>query len=248
MDTRIQVFPTTAALTYGAAEKISAVLSAAQVNRGVVSLALSGGSTPRAVYELLASPVYRNRIDWQHLQIFWGDERCVPPESSESNYRMGYQALLRHVPVPSRHIHRIRGELPPAEAARAYEIELHNAFGIAPAEIPQLSLVLLGLGDDGHTASLFPGSSAARESRRLVAETFVERLSTWRVTMTYPLLKNAGAILFLVSGTSKSEIVRSVVQELRPELPASAFVRFADTVTWYLDHDAASSLDQAESI
>ncbi len=245
-DARIQVFPTTAALSYAAAEKIVTTLSAAHVQGGVVSLVLSGGSTPHGVYELLASESYKKRIDWSRLHIFWGDERCVPPESAESNYRMAHQALLRNVPLPAHHIHRIRGELPAAEAARAYEFELRNAFGIAETEIPRFSLVLLGLGEDGHTASLFPGTTALSENVRLVTEVYVERLSMWRVTMTYPLFARAGAVLFLVSGPAKATIVRSVVRE-NAELPAAQVAHNAGNVQWYLDRDAASLIDDSEN-
>jgi 6-phosphogluconolactonase len=247
MRERIQVFPTTSAFTYGAAEKITGVLSAAQVTHGIVSLVLSGGSTPRAVYELLASPAYRNKIDWQHLHVFWGDERCVAPDSPESNYRMASLALLRHVAVPPQHIHRIHGELPPAEAARAYERDVVTTLGVPKGGIPRCTLILLGLGEDGHTASLFPGSTAVAESLRLVVETFVERLSTWRVSMTYPLLRNAANILFLVSGVSKASIVRAVVRDAQASLPATSFLSSTGNVAWYLDRDAASLLDDTEN-
>ena len=241
----IQVFPTSTALSYGAAEKITAILSAAHSTGGMVSLVLSGGSTPRTVYELLSSS-YQKKIDWSHLHVFWGDERCVPPDSAESNFRMAHQALLRHVPIPQHHIHRMRGELPPSEAARAYEIELRNAFGLTPGDIPRFSLVLLGLGDDGHTASLFPGSSALDESKRLITETYVERLAIWRVTMTFPLLDRANHILFLVAGPTKAAIARSVIGEGRVEFPAAHFARSSGDVHWYLDRDAASLLDPTE--
>ena len=245
-DARIHVFPTTAALSYGAAEKIVAALSTAHAGGGVVSLALSGGSTPRGVYEILASAAYRKRIDWSRLHVLWGDERCVPPEAAESNYRMAHQALLRDVPIPAHHIHRIRGELPPAEAARAYEIELRNVFGIAGEEIPRVALVLLGMGEDGHTASLFPGSTALNEKRRLVTEVYAERLNAWRVTVTFPLLAKAGAILFLVSGTAKASMVHAVLHDEGAEFPAARVARMKGDVQWYLDRDAASLFDDLE--
>lgn len=243
----IQEFPTPAALSYGAAEKISSVLSAAHMRGGVVSLVLSGGSTPRVVYELLASPAYRKKIDWAHLHLFWGDERCVPPESPESNYRMAHQALLRDVPIPPHHVHRVRGELPPAEAARAYELELRNVYGMAGGGTPHLTIVLLGIGEDGHTASLFPGSSAVGETKRLVAETFVQRLTTWRVTMTFPLLNEADVMLFLVTGPAKAAIVRSVLRDERSDLPAARIVRRAGETFWYMDRDAATLLHDQEN-
>lgn len=245
-NTHTQIFPTSAALSYGAAEKISAALSAAHIRGGIVSLALSGGSTPRGVYEALATAAYRKKIDWSRLHIFWGDERCVPPESSESNYRMAHQAFLRDVPLPAHHIHRIRGELTPAEAARAYEIELRNTFGITGTEIPRLSLVLLGVGEDGHTASLFPGSTALHETRRLVTEVYVERLNTWRVTLTYPMLGNAEMILFLVSGPAKAPIARAVIHDGKTEFPATHVALNGREVEWYIDRDAASLFDDPE--
>ncbi len=245
-DARIQVFPTAAALSVGAAEKIATALSAAHVLGGVVSLVLSGGSTPRGVYETLATAAYQKRIDWARLHIFWGDERCVPPDSPESNFRMANQAFLHKVPLPAHHIHRIRGELPPAEAARAYEMELRNVFGIAKKETPRLSLVLLGIGEDGHTASLFPGTPALDEERRLMTEVHVERLNAWRVSMTIPLLARAGTILFLVSGPAKASIVSSVLRKAGAEFPAAHVAQRAGNVQWYLDRDAASILEDSE--
>ncbi len=242
----LEVFPTAAALARGAAERVAVVLDGALQAGGNASLALSGGSTPRSLYELLSEPPCRDRIDWTRLHIFWGDERCVPPESAESNYRMAQQTLLRHVKTPPHHVHRMRGELPPAGAARAYELELRSALGAGPDEIPRLSLVLLGLGEDGHTASLFPNTPVLDERRRLIAEVFVERLAASRITMTFPLLNNARTVMFLVSGGSKAAILRSVLQEHRPALPATGVSPQAGELFWYLDRDAASHLTERE--
>jgi 6-phosphogluconolactonase len=243
----LKVFPTSAALARGSAERIAAALEEAVVAHGGASMALSGGSTPRTVYEMLSGPPYRNRIDWSRLHLFWGDERCVPPGSSESNFRMAEQALLRHVPVPPHHVHRIHGELSPAEAARAYERELLAAFGMRRGTVPRLSLVLLGLGEDGHTASLFPGTSVLDEQRRLVADVFVQLLGAHRITMTFPLLNNARTLLFLVSGGSKAAVLRSVLREPRPDLPAAGVAPTDGHLLWYADRDAASHIIDPET-
>lgn len=240
------VFPTAAALARGAAERVALVLGGALQAGGNASLALSGGSTPRSLYEILSALPCRDRIDWTRLHIFWGDERCVPPESPESNYRMAQQALLRHVKIPLHQVHRMRGELPPTDAARAYEQELRSAFSAGPDEIPRLSLVLLGLGEDGHTASLFPNTPVLDERRRLIADVFVERLAASRITMTFPLLNNARTLMFLVSGGSKAAILKSVLQERRPALPATGVSPLAGELSWYIDRDAASHLTEPE--
>ena len=160
---------------------------------------------------------------------------------------MAFQALLRRVPLPPGHIHRIRGELAPAEAARAYERELREAPGSAHAGgVPRPALVLLGLGEDGHTASLFPGTPVLGERTRLAAEVFVPRLGAWRVTLTFPVLNNARTVLFLVSGASKAAMLRTVLRGPSPEFPASCVAPREGELLWYADRDAASLLSPTE--
>jgi 6-phosphogluconolactonase len=165
-----------------------------------LTVALSGGSTPRRLFEVLAEPAFCDRVPWAQVHLFWGDERCVPPEHSASNYRMAREALLDRISIPEENIHRIRGELHPAQAAALYEAEIENDLGTDRA----FDLVLLGMGTDGHTASLFPGSKALEERERKAIPVFAEHLGSWRVTMTLPVLNRARHVLFLVSGASKA--------------------------------------------
>jgi 6-phosphogluconolactonase len=151
-------------------------------------VALAGGSTPRAAYALLATEEFAARVDWSRVHVLWGDERCVPPDDPDSNYRMAREALLDKIPIPTENVHRIRGELPPDEAAAAYQAELEAVLGAGG----RFDLVLLGMGVDGHTASLFPGTAALHEGERWVVAAFVDKLSAWRVTLT-PVVLNAAA-------------------------------------------------------
>jgi 6-phosphogluconolactonase len=178
-------------------------------------VALSGGTTPRRLYELLASAPYRGSVDWPLVEAFFGDERCVPVEHEESNFRMASEALLGRVPA---NVHRIKGELPPEEAAAEYEREIKEALGVAP----RFDLVLLGLGGDGHVASLFPGSAVLEEGERIVREFYSENLKSWRVTLTLPAINQARHVLFLVSGKGKANALKEIVVDESPSCPAPA--------------------------
>jgi 6-phosphogluconolactonase len=191
---------------------------------------LAGGSTPEPVYRLLAQLPYRADIDWARVHIFWGDERCVPPDHTESNYRMAQEALLGHVPIPDSQIHRIQGELPPEQAAAAYRATLRAALG----PDPRFDLVLLGMGADGHTVSLFPGSPALDVQDRLaVAVHAPEQEIPWRVTLTLPILNAARAALFLVSGAEKAKTLARV--GAGEPLPAGLVQPVAGEVVWLVD-------------
>ncbi|HEX9007363.1 MAG TPA: 6-phosphogluconolactonase [Bacteroidota bacterium] len=253
MTRALKVFPSAAGLARGAANQIVTILRDARRAGAPSSLVLSGGSTPRAVYQLLATDEFRSRVEWLHLHLFWGDERCVPPTSPESNYRMVRETLLESVPVPAGHIHRIHGELPPAQAAIAYEDELRAVFGTERGALPRPDLVLLGLGEDGHTASLFPGTAVLQEERRLVADVYVDRLNASRVTLTFPVLNNARAVLFLVSGPSKAAALAAVLRNPASGspasgLPASRLLPRDGDLFWYVDHDAAAQLSLSETL
>ena len=205
------------------------------------SVALSGGSTPRALYELLADPnePFRARIDWQNTHFFFTDERHVPPDHPDSNYRMVNEALFARAPVPAKNIHRIPAENPDAEmAATDYESDLRRFFAEG---IPAFDLILLGLGEEGHTASLFPHSPALQENQRLVVAPWVEKFNTYRITLTLPVLNNGKSIVFLVTGTSKAEILREVTQtDKNPDLyPAQAISPTNGAVSWLVDKAAA---------
>ena len=227
-------FETTEALYDHAAGLFVRIGAGAIEARGRFLVALSGGQTPRPLYERLGSPAYS--LDWQKVGVFWADERSVPPTDPRSNYRAAREVLLDRVSVPPDQIHRVEGELDPLAAADAYEVELHRVFGADG----RLDLILLGIGADGHTASLFPRHQALTETERWVVPVHTSAEPPWRVTMTLPLINNARHVLFLATGTEKAAAVRDVVDG-KP-LPAS-LVRPADgTVAFLIDEEAASLL------
>jgi len=209
-------------------------------------VALSGGATPRRSYEILAEAPFRDMVDWKGVHFFWGDERCVPPEHPDSNYRMALEALLSRVPVVPARVHRIEAERVDADAAaREYQREIARVFGATDdALAPVFDLVLLGLGPDGHTASLFPGTSALRELERGVVANFVPKLGARRMTFTYPLLNRAASLLFVTTGAEKSAILAEVLEgpEDRERLPAQGVRPSAGTLTWLVDAEAAAKL------
>jgi 6-phosphogluconolactonase len=232
----IDVLATPEGMADAAADRIADLAASAISERGRFTVALSGGSTPEPVYRRLAREPHSGSIDWSRVEVFWGDERCVPPDHEDSNYRLARRALLDEVAIPATAVHRIRGELPPVEAARRYEREIRRVL----AEDGRFDLIMLGLGPDGHTASLFPGTSAVLERRRAVVAVRVEKLDAWRVTMTLPLINEARHVVFLVSGSRKAEAVRRVLAD--EELPAARVDPRQGRLTWLLDADAAEDL------
>jgi 6-phosphogluconolactonase len=230
------VVPDADSLARLAAGRFTDLASTAIAERGRFVVALSGGSTPRPVYTLLAEGLFVSRLDWKRVHVFWGDERCVPPDHPDSNYRMAYRALLEHVAIAPENVHRIPGELPPEEAAAVYRMELAEVLG----EDGRFDLILLGMGTDGHTASLFPGTRAVGERERDVVAAWVERLSAWRVTLTLPMINAARHVMFLVSGAAKAPVLARI--HAGEALPAG-FVRPQDgQLTWLVDRDAAADL------
>jgi 6-phosphogluconolactonase len=207
--------------------------------RGRFAVALAGGSTPKATYEVLARD-YANELDWSRVHVFFGDERTVPPDHEDSNYRMAYETLLSHVPVGS--VHRMRGELPPDEAAAAYEEELRAFFG--QVDIPGLDLILCGLGEDGHTLSLFPETAALDVNDRWVVANPVLKLGTTRLTLTIPVLNASRAVTFLVAGESKAEALKEVLEgDADPRAYPAKHVRpESGDLTWMVDRAAARLL------
>jgi len=213
--------------------------------RGRFLVALSGGSTPQGVYRLLASADWRDRLEWERVHVFWGDERFVPRTSPESNNGMAWSTLLSQVAIPLAGIHAVPTDLPTAEdAATAYEETIREAFCLPAQEIPQLDLVLLGLGADGHTASLFPHSRTLRYEARWVVADYIEAVKAFRITMTPLLLNRARAVLFLAAGNEKSEAVREVLLgEYNPDrLPAQLISPLRGSLRWLLDRAAAGRL------
>ena len=243
----IEVFPDREKLIQAAAEHVIQLTSQGITENGRVAIALSGGSTPRPLYTLLATKRYSQRIDWLRVHVFWGDERCVPPDNPQSNYQMARETLLDEVPIPVSNIHRIRGEEDPEKAAVAYEKELRTFFGVDARDgSPRLGfdLILLGMGDNGHTASLFPGSPAVNEKERWVMAQYVEVVSMWRITLT-PVVSNAAKnVLFIVSGAEKAERLRDVLEgPFQPEVLPAQIVRPASgRLLWFVDRTAAARL------
>ena len=204
--------------------------------RGRFTVALSGGSTPRRLYELLATPATAARIEWSRVHVFWGDERCVPPAHSASNYRMAHEALLSHVPLPAENVHRIAGEDPPEAAAAAYEATLRAMFGGERT----FDLVHLGMGEDGHTSSLFPGSPALAEERRWVMAVHAAHVeSPWRITLTPVAIERAAQVTMLVTGGAKAARVAEVIDGGGQGLPVQ---HLRGAVSWMIDAAAAAQL------
>jgi 6-phosphogluconolactonase len=237
----IQIFPNSRDLARAAAEYFAARCREAVEERGSFTIALSGGSTPKLLFELLADrdEPFRDQIAWSSIHFFWSDERHVPPDHPDSNYRMANEAMLSRIPMTTNNVHRVLSENPSAaEAATDYEETLVE---ITQQSLPRLDLILLGLGIDGHTASIFPGSEVLHETKRLVAAPWVEKFQTYRITMTLPLLNNGATIVFLVSGSEKATIVKAVFQG--PEkYPAQAVKPTDGELLWMLDDDAASEI------
>jgi 6-phosphogluconolactonase len=245
---KILVFDDVAALARAAAEEVIRVLSDAARNQGRATIALSGGSTPEALYRLLAEDPFHDLMPWSAIHFFWGDERHVPPDHEESNYRMVREAMLDRVPVPPENVHRIRAEENDAErAAVEHEAELRSFFALKAGEWPRFDLALMGLGPEGHTASFFPGSPVIEENARLVVAPWVEPLHTFRITMTPPVFNHAAEVLFLVSGEKKAPAVRAVLEgERDPGLVPAQVVRPVEgDLLWMLDRTAARDLGSA---
>lgn len=234
-------------LFQAAAEEVIGVAGDAIAKRGRFTLALSGGSTPKNLYTLIAANA-GNSLRWEQTFFFWGDERYVPPDDPDSNYRMVRESLLSKVPVPAANIFPIPTENPnAATAAEAYEQTLKKFFGLAPGEFPRFDLILLGMGPDGHTASLFPETEALQEKSRLVVANWVEKLKTSRITFTLPVLNAGRCAVFLVSGGDKAAALHEVLEgDGPPEKYPSKLVRPSDgKLIWFVDRAAASLLSMA---
>jgi 6-phosphogluconolactonase len=237
----IRVFNDYETLSQAAAKMFVDLTDQAIKTNGRFNVALSGGNTPQRLYEILATDPFREKIHWEAVHVFWGDERCVPAGDPRSNALMAQQILLRHVPVPKIHIHPILGDLPAALAATDYETELRNFFGKQP---PVFDLILLGLGDNAHTASLFPHTFVLSEKERWVDAVYVAEQSMFRVTMTAPLINQAGEVIFMVSGADKAAALQSVLEgAYHPhEYPAQLIRPNGAHPIWLVDKAAAHKL------
>jgi len=241
MGANIQIASTISEWTRFAAKSISNQANQAIQERGYYTLVLSGGSTPATVYQTLAADEFRNTLDWENCYIFWGDERCVPPEHEESNFKMAKLALLDRVPIPKENIFRIFGELNPSQAARNYEKVIDQFFD---KRDKRFDTVLLGVGNDGHTASLFPGTEALTERSRWVIPTLMPDSDRMRVSLTFPAINNSRNILLLAKGQDKATVVAEIIlnAEKLPFLPAKGITGKENSPTWILDKAAAEKL------
>jgi 6-phosphogluconolactonase len=240
------VEPDPEALARRAAQYLVEMVSEAAAANGRARVAISGGSTPKAAFHMLADPnqPWLKRMPWEDLELFWVDERTVPPDHPDSNYRMTREALLDHAPLLPQQIHRMEGELAPETAAARYESELRNTFRLEGAESPKFDLLQLGMGPDGHTASLFPHTAAIHEMARLVTANEVPQMNTWRITLTWPVINHARSVFFLIAGADKASRVHEVFTGPRdPErLPSQLIWPSSGILTLFLDKAAAALL------
>ena len=237
----IRILPDRAALFQAAADEFVRQANAAIASKGRFTVALAGGSTPKGLYNLLAT---KAALPWDKMYFFFGDERHVPPDNPESNYRMAREALLSKVPIPAQNIFRVPAENPDAaQAAQTYEDTLRRFFPPAEA-FPRFDLILLGMGPDGHTASLFPGSKALQEKSRWVVSNWVEKFKTDRITLTLPVLNNAAVVMFLAAGEDKTETLKEVLQGTKPgeQFPSKLIRPPNGQLIWLVDQAAAAAL------
>jgi 6-phosphogluconolactonase len=245
----IRVLTTPQELFAAAAEEVIRAANEAVTQHGRFTIALSGGSTPKALFNLLATNA-KTALPWDKMFFFWGDERHVGPTDPDSNYRMADEAMLSKVPVPAGNIFRFPAENPDAaEVASAYEKTLQTFFQLPPGGMPSFDLILLGMGPDGHTASLFPGTAGLQEKSRLVIANWVEKLKTHRLSFTLPVLNAARCVAFLVSGTDKASMVKTVLEENVPgeQYPAKLVHPSHGKLIWFLDRGAASALSTQQT-
>ncbi|HEY6846386.1 MAG TPA: 6-phosphogluconolactonase [Terracidiphilus sp.] len=241
-----------AALARRAAQYFLEMASESVQARGRARIAISGGSTPKTTFALLADPnePWRSHMPWDALDLYWVDERCVPPDQADSNYRMTREAMLDHVPLKPEQIHRVEGELDPETAAARYESELRNTFRLEGAETPRFDLVALGMGPDGHTASLFPRTEAIHELSRLsVANHVPQQKDSWRITLTWPVINHASSVFFLIAGNDKAAVLNEVLTGRRdPErLPSQLIWPASGILTLILDKAAAALLPATDA-
>lgn len=244
-----RVSSTPAEVAKAAAELFTTSVAVAAKARGIARVAISGGTTPKAMFALLADPAqpFVKEIPWDKLDLYWVDERTVGPDDPDSNYRMTREALLSKVPLPAERIHRMEGELNPEEAAAKYEAVIRNGFRLEGAETPTFDLVLLGMGDDGHTASLFPHTEAINDMTHIVVANHVPQKNTWRITLTWPVINQGREVAFLIEGAGKAQVLHEVMQgPYQPDTYPSQIIRPASgKLTLLLDAAAAAKLPQA---
>ena len=242
----LQVFADASEVARAAAFRFIEIAQESTQARGRFSVALAGGSTPKRIYELLAGDEFKDQLDWSKVHIFFGDERCVPPDDAESNYRMANEALLARVALPEQNVHRMRGEGDAVANARLYEDELRGYFD--GEDWPRFDLVMLGMGDDGHTASLFPETRALDVHAAWVTANWVEKFDSFRVTLTVPAINHARHVMFVITGASKAERLAEVLYGAHEpqRLPSQLIQPHAGALAWFLDEAAAKLLRKDE--
>ena len=241
----IQIFPNLTELNNFAAEKFIEIGNSAIKERNKFTVALAGGSTPKSLYRLLTSSEYKNKIEWEKVFFFFGDERNVSPENDECNFKMANDNLLEPLRIDAKNIFRWQTELQdPEKIAGNYAQTIKDFFNLNENEFPRFDLILLGMGDDGHTASLFPLTEALKETERIAVSNRVEKLDTTRLTFTFPTINNAANIIFLVSGAAKAETLQKVLQdEFQPEkFPSQAIQPKNGNLFWLIEESAARFL------
>jgi 6-phosphogluconolactonase len=234
-----------AELAREAARRFAELAEVIVADKGRFAVALSGGSTPRAMFSILAEAPYADGLPWRAIHFFWGDERCVPPDHADSNFRMTREALLEKVPVPPENIHRIPADdADPERAAAAYAETIARFFNPTPDDFPRFDLIFLGMGADGHTASLFPGTAALQVNNRIVVANYVEKFQSYRITLTAQTINSALNILFLVAGQDKAPALKEVIQGARniSQYPSQLIEPNRGTLLWLVDEAAASLL------
>lgn len=245
---KVELFANGMEIARRAADDVVRIAREAAAARGVFTIALSGGSTPKVLYALLAEhPSLRNSLPWDKMKVFFGDERHVGPGHADSNFQMASDAMLSKAPMRAEQIHRIKGEYPDtAQAAVEYEATIQREFGLKDGALPRFDLILLGMGNEGHTLSLFPGTKALQETQRIVTRNWVGKLYTERVTLTAPAANNAANIIFMIAGADKACALKAVLEgPHEPEqLPAQMIQPSNGTFSWLVDHAAGSMLSK----
>lgn len=240
-DLDVRIFPSLAELFPAAATEFTRLAQGAIRSAGRFTVALSGGSTPKNLFKLLAG-LPPGEIPWEQVYFFFGDERHVPPDNPDSNFRMANESLLSKIHARPENVFRIHAEQDAEIAAENYEQQLIKFFNLQPGEFPRFDLIMLGLGPDGHTASLFPGSKGLGETRRLVIANWVEKFNAFRITFTYPVLNAAACVMFMATGADKADAVRQVIEDKQQGPPAGGVAPTDGKLLWFLDRDAAAEL------
>lgn len=238
---KTQIFDDVEMVCKAAADYITELSKKTIQKKGRFTIAFSGGNTPRKLYELMSLPPYSNSLEWKNIFIFWGDERCVPYSDENNNSHMAFTSLLNKVPIPAENIFTIPVNFPPAKAAASYEQTLQTFF---KEILPVFDLILLGLGDNGHTASLFPYTPILKEKKHIVKEVFIKELDAFRISFTSGLINNASQVIFLVTGKAKASIINIIFSGKKdPEkYPVQLIKQKKESASWYLDKAAASQL------